>query len=144
MFSLEAVIERLKQLPPAVLRSVDGIADMQAIMNSNRLPQITPAAHVVPAGLRAGARQDTAGGYVQPVVEVVGIVITIRGNNAQGKAALADLKAIILPVMDHLIGWSPEGFDQMEFSSGTTVRLDAEGLVYLLEFTIPTHLRADT
>jgi hypothetical protein len=75
---------------------------------------------------------------------VIGIVITIRGNNAQGKAALTDLKAIILPVMDHLIGWSPEGFDQMEFSSGATVRLDAEGLVYLLEFTIPTHLRADT
>lgn len=144
MFLVDAVIDRLKLLPATVLRSVDGIADMQALMAANRLPQVTPAAHVVPAGMQAVPPQDVAGGYIQQVTEVVGVVVTLRGNDTQGKAALPRLREIIDAIMTQLCGWEPDGaYSQFQFSRGAVLSLDEKGLVYLLEFQIPFLLRSD-
>lgn len=144
MFSVDAIIDRLKQLPSTTLRTVDGIADMQALMRNNELPQVTPAAHVVPAGLQGGQRLDVAGGYVQSLTETVGVVVTIRGNDAQGRAALPRLRQIVSDVMDQICGWSPiEGGDQFQFARGAVLSLDKEGLVYLLEFSLPTQMRSE-
>lgn len=142
MFLVEAVIERLKLLSPAVVRSVEGIADMQALMASGRLPQVTPAVHVVPAGMQGGQPQDVTGGYIQPVTETVGVVLTLRGNDTQSKAALPRLREILDAIMTSLCGWEPDGaYAQFQFSRGAVLSLDKEGLVYLLEFQIPILLR---
>jgi hypothetical protein len=145
MYFVEAVIDRLKLLPPTVLRSVEGIADMQALMVAKRLPQVTPAAHVVPAGLQGLQPLDVAGGYIQQVMETVGVAVTLRGNDTQGKGGIDRASLIIRAIIEQLSGWAPDdAFSQFQFSRGAVLSLDQEGLVYLLEFQTPFLLRSDT
>lgn len=142
MLLVDAVIARLQQLVPADLRKVEGAADMMALMKASALPQQTPAAHVVPVGLRGGARQDAAGAFVQDIEETIGVTITLRGNDPAGARALARVGSILSAVIAALVGWGPdEEPGEFRLVRGSVLRMDAEALVYLIEFAIPLQLR---
>lgn len=143
MLSVDAVRIRLAALGTTVLRRVEGAADFMALRKANALPQVTPAAHVIPGGLRGGARQDTAGGYIQDYEEVVAVIITLRGNDPEGQRALAALDPIITAIIGAICGWAPvPGPGDFRLARGSVASMDAEALVYLLEFAIPRQLRS--
>lgn len=143
MLSVDAVKARLQTLGTGVLRKVEGAPDFMALRKANALPQVTPAAHVIPGGLRGGARQDTAGGYIQDYEEVVAVIVTLRGNDPEGLRALVALDTIITAIIGAVCGWAPApGPGDFRLLRGSVASMDAEALVYLLEFAIPLQLRS--
>lgn len=138
---IDAVVARLKAEVPA-LRTVAEAADMMALMAANALPAHGPAAHVVPAGLRGGKSEASAGAFIQDITEVVGVVITFRNTDATGKKALAQAPAIIMAILVAIAGWAPpDAPGVFALVRGTVLRMEATTLVYLLEFSIPLQLR---
>lgn len=143
MLLVDDVAARLQSLVPTHLRKIEGAVDMMALMKAGALPQVTPAAHVVPAGLRGGQRRDAAGAFVQDYEEVVGVTITIRGNDPEGKRALVRVSSIVGAVVGAVCGWAPDqAAGDFRLLRGQVARMDAEALVYLIEFAIPLQLRS--
>ncbi len=62
---VEALKNRLRDEVGA-LRSVEGAASMAALMQSNGLPQQTPAAHVVTSACKAGNEEASRGASSSP------------------------------------------------------------------------------
>jgi len=142
MLSVAAVKARLQTLSTTVLRRVDGAADYMALRRANALPQVTPCAHVLPGALRGGSREDTAGSYIQDYEETVNVMVTIRGNDPEGQKALTSLDPIITAIIGTLCGWAPvAGVGDFRLVRGSVAAIDAEALIYLLEFAIPQQLR---
>lgn len=142
MLVVEPAIERLRTLVPDLLRSVGGAADMMALMKTSALPQNTPAAHVVPAGMRGADQVDAAGLFIQNLEETLGVVITLRTNDATGRRGLDQMQAIISAVITRICGWGPDDAPgEFRLLRGSVAKMDAEAFVYLLEFAIPMQLR---
>ena len=138
---IDAVIARLKTRVPA-LRSVEPAADMMALMAKNALPANTPAAHVVPAGLRGGAGESISNAFTQEITESLGVVVTFRNVDAVGKRGLDQADAIIDAILAALSGWAPQGVSGVcSLTRGAVLKMEATTMVYLLEFAIPYQLR---
>ena len=143
MLSAAAVTTRLQSLTPELLRKVEGAADFMMLRRAGKLPLVTPCAHVMPGDLRGGARQDAAGAYVQDYEETVAVMLTFRANDPQGSRAMEQLDDIIAGVVASLCGWAPmQGPGAFRLIRGSVASMDAEALIYLLEFAIPMQLRS--
>lgn len=124
------------------LRNVGTAVDMMALIRTNNLPQFTPAAHVVPVGLRGGSEDAMAGAYLQAAEETVGVVLTFRNSDPEGARQLPRAMAIRDEVIEALVGWAPdEAMAGFRLVRGTVVQMEGTTLVYLLEFAIPLQLR---
>lgn len=138
-----AVIARLKAMVPD-LRSVEGAAEMQALIRAKALPQVTPAAHVIPVGLRGGAESSVSAPYVQDVEETVGIVLTFRATDPASARALEEPSTLIWAVLGAVLGWGPD--DQpgvFRLVRAGTQTMETGTLVYLIEIAIQLQLRID-
>lgn len=124
------------------LRNVGTAVDMMALIRTNNLPQFTPAAHVVPVGLRGGSEDAMAGAYIQSAEETVGVVLTFRNSDPEGARQLGRAMAIRDEVIEALVGWAPdEAMAGFRLVRGAVVQMEGTTLVYLLEFAIPLQLR---
>ncbi|MEM5477170.1 hypothetical protein [Pacificibacter sp. AS14] len=124
------------------LRSVEGVADFTTLLKQNALPQQTPAAHVVPTGIRGGKPETATGVFTQPTSEAVAVILTVRTNDQAGESALGAVDALIESTIAALAGWAPNdelGVFQLE--RGSVLDLSADALVYQLEFSISDQLR---
>ena len=137
---VEAVKARLSDAVPA-LRTVEGAANLAALMASNGLPQQTPAAHVVTLGIQGGDEEAMAGAYIQSVTEVVGVIVTWR-MVVQTDRAVADVEMLIDEITQAVAGWEPEGaMAPFRLLRGQLVTMNKGTLVYQLDFAIPNQLR---
>jgi hypothetical protein len=137
---VEAVKARLSDAVPA-LRTVEGAANMAALMASNGLPQQTPAAHVVTLGIQGGDEEAMAGAFIQSVTEVVGVIVTWR-MVVQTDRAVADVETLIDAITQAVAGWEPEGaMAPFRLLRGQLVTMNKGTLVYQLDFAIPNQLR---
>jgi hypothetical protein len=137
---VEAVKARLSDAVPA-LRTVEGAANLAALMASNGLPQQTPAAHVVTLGIQGGDEEAAAGAFVQSVTEVVGVIVTWR-MVVQTDRAVADVETLIDEITQAVAGWEPEGaMAPFRLLRGQLVTMNKGTLVYQLDFAIPNQLR---
>jgi hypothetical protein len=124
------------------LRSVNGVADFTTLLKQNALPQQTPAAHVVPTGIRGGKPETATGVFTQPTSEAVAIILTVRSNDQAGERALEAVDALIESTIAALAGWAPNdelGVFQLE--RGSVMNMSAGALVYQLDFSIADQLR---
>lgn len=124
------------------LRSVEGVADFTTLLKQNALPQQTPAAHVVPTGIRGGKPETATGVFTQPTSEAVAVILTVRSNDQAGERALEAVDALIESTIAALAGWAPNdelGVFQLE--RGSVMNMSAGALVYQLEFSIADQLR---
>ena len=139
---LDAVIARLKDQVPE-LRSVDGAAAWEELRRHNRLPQVTPAAYVIPVGLAGRAVQtEMAGAYVQGFEETFGIVLVIRNDNPAGQAVLERLRDFVMGIAEALAGWAPEVHStSFRLARGTMVPAGPGTVVYQLDMTTSNELR---
>lgn len=137
-----AVIAQLGARVPELAGRIEGAAELSALMRENRLPQVTPAAHVLPLGLR-GLQADAATGlFRQAVDETVAVVLTWRGYEASGGRALSPLDALIDAVIAALAGWGPEAAGGvLRLARGQLVAINAGTIVYQIDFTLTDHLR---
>jgi hypothetical protein len=139
------VIARIEDQVVGLAGRTEGAAQFADLMARKALPQVTPAAHVLPLGLQGGQVQAAAGLFVQSIEEVIAVVLTFRSHERTGSASLAPLDQVIHAVIDALAGWGPENaVGVFALRRGAVISMAAGTIVYQLEFSISDQLRIAT
>ncbi|MFN3834635.1 MAG: hypothetical protein ACK4NO_01905 [Glycocaulis sp.] len=139
---IDTVITRLKAEVSDFSGRIEGAAEFAVLMRQNALPQVTPAAHVLPLGLRGGQGQTGAGAFRQEVEEVIAVLITLRAHSRTGREVLPDLDALIRKVITSVVGWGPDdAIGVFRLTRGQLVSMSAGTLLYQLDFAITDQLR---
>lgn len=137
---VEALKNRLRDEVSA-LRSVEGAASMAALIQSNGLPQQTPAAHVVTLGMQGGDEEAAAGAFVQSYQEVLGVIVTWR-TVVNSDRTVTDVEELIRAIVLAVAGWEPAGaMAPFKLLRGQLVAMNKGTLVYQLDFAIADQLR---
>ncbi|MEM7668983.1 MAG: hypothetical protein AAF317_07490 [Pseudomonadota bacterium] len=139
---IDAVIARLEDQIGELRDRVRGAGDLAELTRSNRLPQVTPAAHVVPLGLRGGQADGGAGAYTQPYSEAIGVILTVRSQDVIAKRVLDDLRGFILRIIDAIAGWVPPGGNAVFTFARAELASSRQGtFIYQIDFAISDQLR---
>lgn len=140
---VSGVITRLSAEVDALGGRVQGLAELAALVRDRALPNVTPAAYVVPAGLRGGEGDASAGAFTQMVDEVVSVVLVVKSHgDPTGGKALATFDALIADCAAALAGWAPANqVGVFRLQRGAMVSLEAGTAIYQLDFAIRQQLR---
>ncbi|WP_121064729.1 phage tail terminator protein [Chachezhania antarctica] len=142
---IDLVIARLKAEVADLGGRVEGAASFATLMQQNALPQVTPAAHVLPVGLTGGRANAATGMFTQLFDEAVGVILTIRGHDQTGGRSLDLTEALIRAVIEAVAGWEPaDEIGSFRLVRGNLVSLRAGALIYQLDFSITDQLRIPT
>lgn len=139
---LDTIIDLVKAVP-AFQGRVQGALQLSRLQQQNQLPQVTPAAFVIPTGLTGGKVTAMTGLYAQTVGEAVAIVIVIRSADDPRSARAADpLAAVCWDVIHALSGVVMGDIDgQLVFRRGFLVSLADNAAVYQLDFDLSDQMR---
>jgi hypothetical protein len=138
---IEDVIARLRDQVTA-LRSVEGAASLAALMQSNAMPQQTPAAHVITLGMHGGAAEAMAGAFIQSFDETVGVVLTFRTDSQTGARAAGEINVVVRDVIDAVAGWAPtDAMGQFRMARANLVNMSRGTVIYQIDFAISDQLR---
>lgn len=135
--------ERLETIPVLAGR-VHGAARLATLLSTGGLPQVTPAAFVLPLGIRGGTPDAVTGLYRQGIDRLWGVLLAARhAGDATGAAAHADLEPLIEATIAAIAGWGPDdAFGTFRLVKGELASLSAGGaLTYQLDFAIEDQLR---
>lgn len=136
------VIARLQAQVPDLAGRVEGAASFADLMRRNALPQHTPAAHVLPLGLRGGKADAASGAFTQAFDETVAVLLTVRSYDRTGAPALEDVDTLIRVIVEAVAGWAPgDEVGVFALGRGQLVNMSAGTIVYQLDFTISDQLR---
>lgn len=141
-----SVTDRLKTIP-ALANRVFGAAKLAELLKQGAVPQGTPAAFVLPLGLRGGTANAVSGLFRQGLQRLVGIVLVVRNQgDGTGEKALVELDPLIEAVIDLLAGWGPDddqggAFGVFALARGELVSIEAGTIIYQLDFAIDDQLR---
>lgn len=138
---IDEVITRLKSEVPD-LRSVEGAAEFQQLVDGRVQPQHGLAAYVMPMGMRGETPLDASGEFMQPVSEVVGVVLMMSSTDALGQRATQRLSLFLSEVIEAVAGWGPSGaLGVFQLLRAQMVSVQGGFLTYQIDFSIPTQLR---
>lgn len=140
---IDAITDLVKAIPAFGGGRVQGALQLAHLQRQNQLPQVTPAAFVIPTGL-AGRNVDSVTGlYRQAYVETVAIVIVIRtADDPRSARALDPLDAICWDVIHALAGVEMGGsLGQLQFRRGFLVSLADGAVTYQLDFDLQDQMR---
>lgn len=137
------IIARLKERAPGLSSRVEGAAAFSAMVQRGQLPQVTPAAHVIPVGLAGGAVGSAANAFTQMTVESIGVVLTLRSNDQSGGRGVEPIDALKNEVIAALVGWAPsdDTVGIFRLAAGRTLSVQGGAIVYQLDFAIEDQLR---
>jgi len=144
MLLAAAVRARIEAGVAALSGRVAGAADLQRLMATSSLPQVTPAAVVLPLGASGGPVTALLGGFRQIVTRKVGVVIVLRAPGGAESRRSDDIEELAEAVMAELAGWTPD-----EATPGV-LRLEAweiaarEGGVLAAEMVFAIEMTEDT
>ena len=142
---VDEVITRLKERAQLLNGRVEGAASLVQLMQQNQLPQVTPAANVISAGLAGGAPDVGAGLFRQAYDETVAVFLTFRNVQGTGARALDMFDAVRTQVIQVLCGWAPGGvLGVFRLVRGQVVNMAAGTLIYQIDFAIGDQLRIET
>jgi hypothetical protein len=136
------VISRISSLVPELTGRIEGAANFTELMRSNALPQVTPAAHVLPLGLIGAQGEAGAGYYTQNFEQVIGVLITLRTLGATGAGGLVQIDQLVMDIINAVAGWGPEtAVGVFRLVRGQLVSMSAGTMVYQIDFSILDQLR---
>lgn len=139
---LDAIIDLVRAIP-AFQGRVQGALQLARLQQQNQLPQVTPAAFVIPTGLTGGNVTALTGLYRQTVGESVAVIIVIRSaDDPRSARAMDPLSAVCWDVIHALAGIEMGGVDgQLQFRRGFLVSLADSAAVYQLDFDLQDQMR---
>lgn len=139
---LDTILERVKAIP-AFQGRVQGALQLARLQQQNQLPQVTPAAFVIPTGISGGAVTAVTGLYRQTIGEAVAVVIVVRSADDPRHGRAGDpLAAACWDVIHALAGTEMGDIDgQLQFRRGWLVSLADGAAVYQLDFELQDQLR---
>jgi hypothetical protein len=103
-----AVIDRLDSEVPDLSGRLMRAADFAGLLARNALPQVTPAAAVLPLGMRGGPVVASLATFRQVVTRRVAVVLVLRAPDQPGSRAGGDIEALAEAVLAALSGWTPD------------------------------------
>lgn len=144
MIAAAPIIERLRD-QVADLQSVDGAAELAAVLKAGTQIHARPRAFVVPLGLRGLEVASFAGTYVQEIEVTFGVYLVFNAtSDPTGARTLPDVGAIQTAVIAALCGWTPEGSEvagDFRLARAQLADLKPGQVAYALEFTAKDQLR---
>lgn len=130
---------------PALTGRVEGAIAFAELMRQNSLPQVTPAAFVLPLGMQGGAVDAVTGLFRQEVREIVGVMLVLRSFSRTGDKAVPELDTLIDAVVSVVAGAEmPGAIGVFSVARGSIVSMTAGTIVYQLEFQLSDQLRIQT
>ncbi len=142
MADVDDITARLKERVPGLGGRAWGAAEFGALTATGQLPQVTPAAHVIPTGIKGGSQTPRTGAYVQSIERLYSVVLTVKAGDASGARALPVIGELIAAIIAALAGWDWGGrVGVMTFRGCTLSRAVAGAFVYDISFSIPDQLR---
>lgn len=136
---LSLIVARLKTELTA-LRSVGASADLDAAIEG---AVAMPAAFVLP--LAESSRDiGMTGATGQRIAQAFGVLHVLSNRrDAQGGAALDDLKVHRLALRQALVGWVPDEAtgEPVTYTAGRLLRLDGDGRLWWIDEFVSIHAR---
>ncbi len=144
MLEAQSIITRLRTEMP-VFASVEGAAELAALMAAPPQVFAKPKAHVVPMGINGGAVVDAAGAFVQAVEHLFAVYFSVSAHgDRKGGSKLDDVSALQNDVVLALCGWSPPGLTtngDIRLKRAYLAELKPGLIVYAIDFAVPDQLR---
>ena len=142
MIALQSIIDRLLANAPG-LRSVQGAAELAALLASKKPMTGQPFAHVVPNGMRGAEVSAATGLFVQNVEHLFAVYLTIPATaDRAGSKALPDVLSLQNEVIAALVGWAPADVSGVfRLARAGLQRFEPGIIVYVIEFAIADQLR---
>lgn len=142
MADVDDIIARLKDRVPDLGGRVAGAAEFAALTATGAVPQVTPAAHVIPSGMSGGAHHAQTGGYLQGIDRLYSVVLTLKSGDAAGSRVLARVSQFIDDIVRALAGWAMgDRVGVLVFRRAQLARAAAGVFAYELTFSIADQLR---
>ena len=109
MIRLEAVTRRIADKVPELAGRLKNAADFAQVIETNQVPQVTPAAFVLPGGMSGGAAEAGAGLFVQSFRETVSVVLMVRSAADPTSARAIDAATpLARALVKSVAGWGPD------------------------------------
>lgn len=142
MADVDDIISRLKDRVPALGGRVYGAAEFATLTATGQLPQVTPAAHVVPTGIKGGKHHAQTGSYLQSIDRLYSVMLTVKAGDASGARAMAHISSLQEAIIGALAGWDwGQRVGVMVFRNSPLARAAQGAFVYELSFSIADQLR---
>ncbi|MES2754882.1 MAG: hypothetical protein V4659_09480 [Pseudomonadota bacterium] len=127
----------------ALAGRVQSAAKLAELQVRNQMPQVTPAAYVIPSGLRGGAADAATGLFRQAIDRMISIILFVRlAGDGMGAAATAALEPLIDAVIDRIAGWAPDDATGVfRLGRGELIAFAAGMATYQLDFILDDQLR---
>jgi hypothetical protein len=137
------VITRLDATVPTLTGRIQSAADLSKLIAENALPQVTPAAFVLPLGFDASPNARMTGLHSQMLTERIGVVLLVgAAADATGALSLQAVDDLVEQVKVTLVGWAPvAGLDTFDVTRGRLTDLSAGLVFYQLDFSTTRLLR---
>ncbi|WP_172298351.1 hypothetical protein [Pseudoruegeria sp. HB172150] len=139
---IDAVVARIEAQVAALNGRTQPVAAFAELQRNNALPQVTPAAHVVPLGFRGGAAEAATGFYMQAYDNVVGVLLYVRAHDQTGGRHLGDIETLINAVIGAICGWAPaDEVGVFTLLRGAMINVASGLMVFQIDFAITDQLR---
>lgn len=143
MLDLSEITARLRDGLPD-LASVDGVAELAAVLAAPPQPHQRPRAFVALQGLRGGVMTAAAGAFIQEIDHTVAIYLLFPAHaDPTGARAQVDIAAMQAQVIELLCGWVPASASvaPMRLVKAQLADLRPGLVVQTIEFGIADQLR---
>lgn len=139
---MQAVIDQVATVP-ALAGRVHSAAKLAQLSERGGLAQVSPAAFVLPLGLRGGSPDAVTGLFRQRLDRLVGVVIVVRNaGDGTGAAAMVELDPLVDSVIAAVAGWGPDdAAGVFSLARGELVSLVTGTITYQLDFQLEDQLR---
>lgn len=138
----DVIILRLKDRVPDLGARVFGAAELANLTANGKLPQVTPAAHVITTGIAGGKHHAQLGSFVQTIDRLFSVILTLRSQDASGARALARLDGLITDIIAALAGWDIDGrLGVFVFRRAALLQTQDGVFAYEISFSIADQLR---
>ncbi len=136
------VITRLKSRAPVFGGRIEGAMELADLMQRKALPQVTPAAHVVPLGMQGGSPNSANMFFTQEFDEAVGVLITLRTYSQTGAKSADLLETAKQEVLSALCGWGPDtAVGVFRLLRGQLVSMETGTVVYQIDVALMDQMR---
>mgnify|MGYP001581735495 CR=1 FL=1 len=141
-----AIGARLLAAVPAFAGRIGTALQLAELMKRSQLPVTTPAAFLLPLGLRGGRGEAATGKFIQGLDRFLGVVLVVRSASDPLGAKVADeLIDLIEAVVPAIVGWAPaSAIGVFRLARGELLSLAGGAVTYQLDFILDDQLRVNT
>jgi len=143
LLRLSAVRERIACKVDELEGRLLNAADFANLVETNRLPQITPAAYVMTGGLRGLAADAAAGLFRQGIAVMVMVVLIVRtAGDPLAERAVDEATPLVSKIIESVSGWGPDdAVGVFELVQAELVGAKDGALVIQIDFALNDQLR---